>query len=296
MLSVLIPVYNYDVVDLVQNLHNQLMASQTPFEIICLDDASQTECISVNSNIESLAYTTFLKSSENNGRTKTRQLLCEASTFEWLLFIDADTLPVTETFISNYLEFISSEHEAIFGGFSYPKTPPPQHKILRWKYGRTKEAVDASIRNKTPYKVVISANFLIKKSVFKSINGQIDCKGYGLDNYFGALLKSEKINVFHINNAVNHLGLENNEMYLNKMTSAIQMLIKLVDENKIQNHDNDLLTLFSFLKKTKLNVIFSKIYKAYNLQMKNNLVSSNPSINLLQFYRISYMCYANLNS
>ncbi|MHA7941660.1 glycosyltransferase family 2 protein [Formosa sp. 3Alg 14/1] len=296
MLSVLIPIYNYNVVNLVQNLHKQLMQGNYAFEIICLDDASANEFVLANSKIETLEFTSLIKSTTNNGRTKTRQLLSQASKYDWLLFLDADTMPVSETFISQYLTAITEEYEAVFGGFSYHKKKPSSAYILRWEYGRKKEEINASIRNTNPYKIIISANFLIKKSIFETLNSLVKHKVYGLDNYFGALLKNHNVKVLHINNPVYHLGLEKNEVYLNKLKSAAHTLLLLVKQDKMKTHNNDLLSLFMFLKKTKLSFVLSKFYRAFNKQMEMNLCGNTPSIKILQFYRISYMCYADQNS
>ena len=43
MISVLIPTYNYNVNNLVNNVHKQLVISHIPFEIICLDDCSNID-------------------------------------------------------------------------------------------------------------------------------------------------------------------------------------------------------------------------------------------------------------
>ncbi|QDO92545.1 glycosyltransferase family 2 protein [Formosa sediminum] len=296
MLSVLIPIYNYNVVALVKALHKQLIEANIIFEIICLDDASDVKYMNTNTEVEALSCTSFLKSSHNNGRTQTRQSLCEASQFEWLLFLDADTIPVNTNYILTYIKYINSDFEAIFGGFAYNNTPPENEFMLRWKYGRSKEVVDASVRNRTPYKVIISANFLIKKSVFKSLNAQMQYSGYGLDNYFGALLKDKSIKVYHINNPVYHLGIENSNVYLQKKEAAALMLLKLTKQQKIKTHNNSLLALFTSLKHTKLNVIFSYIHSIFKVQMKRNLLGSNPNIKVLQLYRITFMCYIDFNS
>ena len=59
--------------------------------------------------------------------------------------------------------------------------------MLRWSYGKTHEQIPAKERNKKPYKVIISANFMIKKPIFIAINSQIEQKGYGFDNFFCSL-------------------------------------------------------------------------------------------------------------
>ena len=120
-------------------------------------------------------------------------------------------------------------------------------------------------------------------------------KGYGFDNFFGALLKSKNAKVFHIDNEVYHLGIESSKRYLRKKEKAAETLLSLYKADKIKNHQNDLLKLYITLKKWKCNSILSLIFKQFNKRIKANLLSSNPSMTLFQLYRISYMCYKDLN-
>jgi len=294
MISVLIPVYNYNIIPLVEAIHEQFMASSTIFEILCIDDASDKNFSKENTIVGKLNFVSYIISDENEGRIKTRQLLAGKAKYNWLLFLDADVLPRNKKFISNYLNILQQNYEVIFGGFTYQLNPPENEFMLRWKYGRSQEEVSAQDRNKKPYKAVASANFLIRAEVFKNILSNITKKGYGLDNYIGALLKEEKVQVLHINNEVYHLGIEKSKDYLAKIEQAINNLLELVkDKNKIE-HDNSLLNLFMIFKRLKLNYIFAFIYRAFKEIMKNNLLSSNPSIKLLQLYKVSYMCNIDL--
>jgi len=295
MISVLIPLYNYNVVALVTHIHTQLQLSQIPFEIICLDDASTSEIVNENDKISNLEFTKLLKSDKNLGRTNARQNLSEKAKYDWLLFLDADVMPKSELYIRNYLKYINSEYEAIYGGFAYHEKAPDSNYILRWKYGKTHEQISAKERNKKPYKVIISANFMIKKSVFNAINSQIEQNGYGFDNFFAALLKMKQIKVFHLDNEVYHLGIETSKAYLNKKEKAAETLLSLHKANKIGNHQNDLLHLFIKLKRYRLHVIFSMFYKIFKKPLQHHLLSSNPSMKILQLYRISYMCYKDVN-
>lgn len=290
MLSVLIPVYNYQCVTLVETVHKQLVASSLEFEIMCQDDASEFYT-SENNRISQLSHTTYNLSSTNLGRIATRQQLANSAKFDWLLFLDADVLPKSEQFIQNYLKVLDSDVDAIYGGFAYYEEAPESHYRLRWTYGKTKEQVSALIRNKTPYKIVISANFLIKKAVFLSINSQIDSKGYGYDNYFGAILKAQNRTVLHIDNDVYHLGIEDNAIYLNKIKQAVATLHHLHTTSKITDSDNDLLELFKTLKKYRLHYIFGLFYKWFCKSFEKQLTGENPSITLLQLYKLSYICF-----
>jgi glycosyltransferase involved in cell wall biosynthesis len=295
MISVLIPVYNYNVVALVTHIHSQLQLCSVPFEIIALDDASTSEVVHDNNSLSYLEFTSYIKSNNNLGRTNARQYLAEKASYEWLLFLDADVMPKSELFISNYLKCTASDYEAVYGGFAYHEDLPDSNYRLRWTYGKTHEQISAKERNKRPYKVIISANFMIKKHVFIPINAQIEQKGYGFDNFFGALLKMKNIKVFHIDNEVYHLGIETSKAYLKKKENAAETLLSLYKANKIESHQNDLLLLFIKLKRFKFHFIFSWVYKLLKKPFQHNLLGSKPSMNLLQLYRISYMCHKDLN-
>lgn len=296
MLSVLIPVYNYDIRELVNTIHKQLLASQVPFEIICIDDASEKQKTTINSEMGKLSHTTYTISESNFGRVATRQTLAIQATYDWLLFLDADVLPKSDDFIQNYLNHLNSDYDAIYGGFAYKKERPTADFILRWTYGKSKEEVPASQRNQTPYKIVISANFLIKKQLFLDINSRITQKGYGYDNYFGALLKEKKAKIFHLDNEVFHLGLEPNASYLNKVEQSIDTLIQLDNKGELRATDNSLFKTFKTLKTWKLNRVASWMYKVFKKQWTRNLLSAHPSVFILQCYKLSYICYQDLNS
>ena len=291
MLSILIPVYNFNIVDLVNTIHKQASLCAIDFEIICLDDYSNESISNTNTAINTLPYTSYIINNENKGRNKTRLLLCEKANYDWLLFLDADVLPRTDQLISTYLKLLDANSDAIYGGFTYYNDPPGQRYKLRWQYGRHREEVKASIRNKKPYKVIISANFIIKKSVFKAINKQIVGNYYGEDNQLGALLKSNAIKVLHIDNEVYHLGIEPSLKYLRKKELAALTLLHLYNTAPNLDHDNDLLSLFETVKRYKINGIIAFFYKILQHKLRKNLLGKNPSIHALQFYRIGFMCY-----
>jgi glycosyltransferase involved in cell wall biosynthesis len=295
MISVVIPVYNCSCVVLVETLHKQLIASAVVFELICLDDASDI-FTSENLTIANLSHTTYNISKTNLGRIATRQHLANMANYDWLIFLDADVLPKSEQFIQTYLNVLNTESVVVYGGFAYYEELPEKNYRLRWRYGKAKEQVLAAIRNKTPYKVVISANFLIKKPVFLNVTSKIDGKAYGNDNYFGAILKAEHINVLHIDNEVYHLGLDTNADYLRKKEQAAETLVTLLNSGSISEHDNGLLKLFQQLKYFKLHYLFQLFYMCFESLMKKNLLGGSPNIQLLQLYRISYMCYFDLKN
>lgn len=295
MLSILIPVYNYNISDLVKNIHQQAIEANIIFEIICFDDHSTKHVTTNRACIELTKHAKLITSEKNLGRVGARQRLSESASFPWLLFLDADVIPKSNRFIKNYMEAILSGHDAYFGGFAYLKDIPEKQTTLRWKYGKKFEEVDAVIRNRKPYQIIISANFLIKKTVFNKIHTQITKKSYGLDNIFASLLKQNNVKVLHINNQAYHLGLEKNEIFLKKTETAVNTLLWGFNNRKIAKHDNKLLSIFENLRKFRLNYLMAFLYKMFSLKMKKQLSGPNPDIYLLQVYKALYICYEDLN-
>ena len=184
MLSILIPTYNYAILALVKNVHQQCLKVQIPFEIICLDDQSDNDYQIENQVISTLPSCIYNVNQTNVGRTRTRQRLAEQAKYDWLLFLDADVIPVTSAFIKHYIDAIQP-NTVIFGGYQYEKESTDATKILRYRYGKEREEKYASERNKNPYTYVFSGNMLVPKSIFLNFNYQANEKNYGMDIYFG---------------------------------------------------------------------------------------------------------------
>ena len=164
MISILVPTYNYNIYALIQEVHKQLEAADIAYEIIVSDDHS-SQYTEENKKTESLLHTTYITQEQNVGRTKNREILANTATYNWLLFLDADVLPATTSFIKNYVNAIQEDLDIIFGGISYQENPPSKDCYLRWYYGKHRESQSIKKRNQQPW-FVISQNLLIKKNVF----------------------------------------------------------------------------------------------------------------------------------
>lgn len=288
MLSILIPTYNYNIYNLVKTLSEQSFEQNIPFEIIVLDDSStDTEIISINQNIENFENCRLIKNEKNLGRTATRHRLSDFAIYENLLFLDADVIPEKMQFIENYLsEIKKNETEVIFGGIVYSKEKPEKEKMLRWKYGRKREAKSVSERKKDPY-FIISQNLLVKKSVFIKCNTLTE-NYYGLDNFFSNQLKKIGAQVEHIHNPVIHLGLENNITFLKKALAAIETTVILEKKGLVDNNMRPIQKSFLKLQKYHLKNSFSFIVSKFKHKMERNFNSENPSLFWFDLYRLNY--------
>ena len=114
MLSILIPVYNYNITKLVKALHQQCEKAGIVYEILCFDDGSVESFKTENQVVQELANVFYKELSQNFGRSKIRNELGKAAKYEYLLFMDCDSKVVSENYINNYIEKLESEKLAIW--------------------------------------------------------------------------------------------------------------------------------------------------------------------------------------
>ena len=289
MISILIPCYNYNALPLVTRLEKEALSLGIVYEIICIDDASFSEKNTTNQKINILTNSKFYESQKNVGRVKNRQLLAKKAQYNWLLFVDVDTNPRLDNFLSTYLKQINNKDKVYFGGFSYKSNSDNKNK-LRFKFGKKREEINSEIRTKNKYKYIISSNFLIDKNIFTTINSKINFNSYGMDYYFGSLLKKYKISLKHIDNEVIHLGIDENDKFLSKTNEALKSLINLHRKGSIVKHDITILKYYKLLKLLLLKKMIGYIGLLLSKNIESNLTGNNPNLIIFDFYRISYLC------
>jgi len=292
MISVLIPIYNFNVAKLVKDLHAQLSYANVIFEIILGDDASNQQFN--NEKLTDLLYVKYFSLPENIGRAKIRNLLVEKANYPYLLFMDCDASISSSLYINNYLVEISRNPAplCIIGGVAYRKQKPNPKYYLRWFYGSKREATDADIRNQKPYKSFTSFNAVFSKSIFDLVKFDESFSTYGNeDTFFGNQLRNTKIPVIHINNPLFHDGLDTNEDYLNKVETSIDNLISLFQSHKIDSffiRENRLLAYYFSCKKIFIIPALKLFYKTFLSDIKQKILRK-PSIFWLDVYKLGYL-------
>ena len=118
MLSILIPIYHFDLRHLVETLHRQSLACQIAFEVICYDDCSAEKYKNTNREMQQLEGVRYRELPENLGRAKIRNDLGQTARFPYILFMDCDSKVVREDFIEKYLGWLSIGFVVLLvGGF-----------------------------------------------------------------------------------------------------------------------------------------------------------------------------------
>jgi len=216
MLSILIPVYNYNVYPLVSELHKQCLECEIDFEIIVIDDGSKL-FFNENQEINSFENCRFEILEKNIGRSGIRNLLAKKAKFANLLFLDADTFPKRKNFIQKYISQINEAEKVVFGGIEYQKEKPANNQLLRWFYGNARESLSVEKRNTNPNGNALTSNILIQKKVFNSNKFDESITKYGYEDLvFLSDLKKKGILVKHIDNPTYHLGLGTSRQFLDK--------------------------------------------------------------------------------
>ncbi|MDH7444980.1 glycosyltransferase family 2 protein [Aquimarina sp. 2201CG14-23] len=291
MLSILIPVYNYKVIPLVEEIHTQVSSCNITFEIIVFDDGSH-QYLEENLSINSISSSRFKKLSKNVGRSVIRNALAAEAKYEFLLFLDADIEPVSELFIKKYLDSINSDTEIISGGLLYKNTKPTKEQILRWKYGHLKESVPVEKRKKKPYLSFLSSNFLIRKSIFDKNRFNEEILNLACEDTIFALdAKSKKIRIEHIDNPVFHLGLETSSVFLKKSLDSVEVRRSLIHKNLLKPKDTRITHLAHIVKKIRLQGLIIIIHTLTKKIFVKNLISNNPSLLIFDLFRLGHYFY-----
>ncbi|PQB04841.1 glycosyltransferase family 2 protein [Aureitalea marina] len=281
MLSVLIPTHNDDVQPLLMELDQQRSELDTAVEIIVWDDASDQLTSESLQILTSPGFKQF-RSEKNQGRSTTRNLLTGKAKYDWLLFLDADTLPVNPDFLQQYVKSIQTEPRLVHGGISYSEQVPDKEYRLRWAYGRRREMQTLERRNVNPH-LVMTGNLMIQKQLFLDLNKDIG-NFYGDDLLISDRIRKKGIEVLHIENPVWHLGLEPSDLYLSKLLESDRVRYALESDGTLSP---DLTRIQQFHHRYKWLMPFYRVcYAPWKEGARRNLIGENPSIRTLDLYRL----------
>lgn len=294
-ISLLIPVYNYDIIAFVYSMKSAIGNVPEFCEILIGDDASSQEFVAKYRSLEGDGVR-IISSEKNIGRAAMRNKLALEASGDYLLFSDADMMltGTAEAFLQKYITQIGKA-QVICGGVKYAEASPSDpDKLLRWKYGKWREQRKASERNKRPYSDFSTFNVLIDKSVFSKIRFYEELKQYGHeDTLLSFQLKNAGINILHIDNNLIHEGIESNREYLDKVKLSIENLSMLYDKATNKKEFCSVLTAlrhYRILRFLRLTLVLAGFFIKYRQKMELRLETGKGSKWLFVFYRMSMFC------
>ncbi len=288
MLTICIPVYNFNISPLVNELTKQAKSLDIPIEITVIDDCSQ---LYKKENEVVCELHSYIELEENIGRSKIRNLFLKHAKYEYLLFLDCDSLVENPLFLANYVESIKNSPSVVCGGRVYDENQPGRNQMLSWKYGVHKESQTHEVRMKSPNKSFMTNNFLIDRKVLEAIKFDERIRQYGHeDTLFGFSLKKKNIEITHINNPVINGDIEENSVFLNKTREGIINLIQILD---YIDYDKDLINDISILKFYKKSRKFEGIIHLSFIFLKPFIVfplrKGYVNLTLFDFYKLGIL-------
>lgn len=292
MLSICIPIYNFDVTQLVLALAEQINVIDEKVELVLIDDASSVEYRNVN-RTTCQQYGRYIELPTNIGRSGIRNKFLEYAQNNFLLFLDCDGAVEHQDFIQKYIETIKTGKKIVCGGRVYPKEKAGKDRMLRWHYGHEKESKTYEERKEHPNRSFMTNNFCVEKELLKSIRFDERITQYGHeDTLFGYQLKQRHIPIEHIDNPVLNIDVETNQEFLEKTIHGIESLSKILDFLKQDTtfvEEVTLLRAYQKVNKPVIREVFHLLFAVVEKPLKNWLLKGNSPLILFDIYKLAYL-------
>lgn len=293
MLSINIPVYNIEIKSLIVQLMEQAEALSIDYEVRVYDDCSDEGIKIKNRELKAIPHLVYKELDKNIGRSAIRNKMGFDSNKRYLLFIDADSRLVSGNYLQNYLK-LAKKGCIICGGTYYSsQKPADEKKILRWKYGLTREAVSAGVRSKKRGFIITSNNFFADRELFRKVHFREQIRSYGHeDTLLGLDLFTHGAEPIHIDNPVEHTGLEDSYSFLDKTRSAIENLLFISNERTVNS--TLLKSKMSFIKQyDKITGLVAPslikwLFNQTRELLEKQLTGKDPSLFLFDLYKLGY--------
>lgn len=289
MISVCIPVYNYDAVPLVRSLCEQSASVGSGVEVVCIDDCSAPEWRERNAELASMANYICLE--ENVGRARIRNLFLRHTEGEYLLFLDVDS-EVRDGFLARYeAALLDGRPAVVVGGRVYDRRGNDTAHRLRYLYGTRVESKSFEWRQRHPYSSFMSNNFAIRRDVLEQHPFDERIVRYGHeDTLFGYMLERAGVEVVHIDNPVVNGEVETNRNYLDKTVEAVENLATIdtmmADDRTFGEHVR-LVAAYRRLRQYGLVRPVEWLYKLLRRPLESHFLTGNAiTVPQFNFYKL----------
>lgn len=285
MISILIPIYNFDCRALIDALHGQIEASGKECEIVVADDAS-TEQLDAIQEISLLPYVRFFQFKENQGRSKIRNFLASKAKYRYLLFIDCDAEVCSDRYLQNYIDILKPGICCSGGIAPYPY-PVSQEYALNYLYNRTVEVKHYKRGTLTTF------NFIVDKEIFDKCRFNEKLVRYGHEDTILSIEIREYAQITFLMNALIHKHLNSNAEFLSKIEAACDSMpfISTIISNNIMRRNFRLWNSYSISRSIKMDSVIASVFLKKRDSIKKRLCSSQkPSLLLLNLYKLGYIC------
>lgn len=177
----------------------------------------------------------LISAPKNVGRSHARNRLKDLAETDWVLFLDADMQPDSDTFLTAYLTAIEAQTEPalISGGFSLEHVRPTDETRLHAAQSAASECVPATVREREPGRYVFTSNVLVHRQVLNDITFDPGFTGWGWEDVDWGLRVAATYPINHIDNTATHLGLDPDAQLIEKYANSAKNFVRLVDRHPV---------------------------------------------------------------
>ncbi|NNL16569.1 MAG: glycosyltransferase family 2 protein [Flavobacteriaceae bacterium] len=287
MISICIPIYNFNVTNLVKKLSALCQSLDAPSEIVLIDDCSHSYYSKLNEDV--CKKEVYVQLEKNIGRATIRNLFLNHTKYEYLLFLDCDSIIYHDDFLATYVKELNQcSYDLICGGRIYNDIPPKRNELLRWKYGIYRESKPANVRNSNPNKSFMTNNFIVKRCILDAIKFEERLLNYGHeDTLFGYELKKNNIKITHIENPVLNNDLRDNVNYISDTEKAISNLKQILEYTDYDKEFiSDVALLKTYYKIYGIKSLINGIFTLLKPSIKYVLSRGYVNLYLFDFYKL----------
>lgn len=291
-LSILIPFYRDDPTVLLESLDRQTIPAGS-VNIHIMDDGSGDKALTdrLENFVPLMSLPTILTTAPTNrGRSVTRNALQDATSTDWILFLDADMRVDHTDFLSRYLEQIEHDDcDVIFGGFDVEDQSDDPDTDLHRVLSHSSDCLSAAERIQHGAQHVASSNLCIRKTVLDKQPFDSGFHGWGWEDSEWAARISRLYRLHHIDNPAVHLGLETTDTLLSRFATSGLNYRRFVEAHPELAQSLPLFRIISRLKNLPGHGLtrapLKWVVRAHNLPIKLRVLA-------LKFWRASHYAEA----
>ena len=284
-LSILIPCYNCQCVELVKGLVTQCEDIEgLRYEVIVADDGSTDKhlCL-LNEELLDLEHVRYITREKNIGRACIRNFLVQQATYKWVLFVDSDLSIIREDYILNYIQ-LDRTFLVAYGGYEVGNENTTNLRYLYEKDAAPKHTMEQ--RKLHPYHHLHTANLMMKRTTALTYPFDERFKRYGFEDVLlGKRLQEYNVCIAQINNPLLFDHFETNDSYMEKTEEALQTLYTF--RNELSGFSS-LLTVNYHLRRWGLHYLILFIFQQKRRKWRTILCGENPNLKLYMIYKLGY--------
>lgn len=276
MLSILIPTYNYDCSSLVYDLNTLCSRAGIEYEIVVGNDGSTTNMQNLKNLSQTLENFKFLDYKENRGRSIIRNTLAKEAKYDKLLFIDSDMKVYKSDFIQQY---VKENSPIVAGGIKVLEDKNPTY-ILHKKYEKNRST-----------NIATTQNLLVRKDVFDEIRFIENVKKYGYEDIIFSHRLDKMYGIKFIYNPLIHNGPIPTDIFIKRLDESTEVLIDLYRNPKYKKDIIESSKLLrAYLKIKKVKGFYMLLFKMTKKILVQQLKSKNPSMFVMDVYKLGLLC------